>query len=351
MEFELVKLCWLAYSILGSLNTRLCGRQRGSTRVHAMHFKFLASDIQVPRALRRPLPNHPRTRGEYFQFPTSFCLPFNEILTPTSAMNAAASNFFRACRAPTAHRLIQHGPSTSTPLLVRSPKTNAHLHTRQFSSRWCRLAQATSDVQSSSTPTPTPHEASSVSPASEADASDAAAAAAATDADDAAFLSTTFSLTGHVSSVGTMRKTVRVSRTVQVWDSYLQKHYKRSTHDLVHDPHDILNEGDVITYGPFPPSLRIAREQKGQIGGKKRVRFVLREVVTPFGTPVDQRSPRVVGSPEGRWVGGPGQVQKLVVRARGKAKQSKKAQVPQTATATAKKGGAVPGAQQQRVVA
>lgn len=117
-----------------------------------------------------------------------------------------------------------------------------------------------------------------------------------------------------------MRKTVRVSRTVQVWDKFLRKHWKKTAHDLVHDPHDILNEGDVITYGPFPPSMRAAREQKqqgdnhGQIGGansnnKKQVRYVLREVITPFGSPVETRASRVVGSPEGRWRGTPGQVQ------------------------------------------
>ncbi|EXJ90000.1 hypothetical protein A1O3_03068 [Capronia epimyces CBS 606.96] len=126
---------------------------------------------------------------------------------------------------------------------------------------------------------------------------------------DAAFLATSFKLTGHVTRVGTMRKTVRVSRTVQVWDKFLQKHWKKTAHDLVHDPQDILNEGDVITYGPFPPSMRAAREQRGQVGGNKQVSHVLREVITPFGTPVEQRVSRIVGSPAGRWHGTPGQVQ------------------------------------------
>ncbi|KAI1608447.1 hypothetical protein EDD36DRAFT_469333 [Exophiala viscosa] len=241
-------------------------------------------------------------------------------------MNSTATNFFRACRAPASRRLLQHGPSMSTPI----PRTNTPSHCRPFSSQRHHLAQPASAVPSSSIPAPPAS--TLISQTSDSGPNAAAALAAA----DAAFLSSTFSLTGHVSRVGTMRKTVHVSRTVQVWDAYLQKHYKRSTHDLVHDPQDILNEGDVITYGPFPPSLREPREQKGQLGGKNRVRFILRDVITPFGTPVDQRSPRVVGSPEGRWVGGPGQVQKVVVRARGKAKP--KVQVPLTAK-TEKRGG------------
>jgi len=146
--------------------------------------------------------------------------------------------------------------------------------------------------------------------------------------------SSTFSLTGHVSRVGTMRKTVRVSRTVQVWDKFLRKTYRREAHDLVSDPHDLLLEGDVIKYGPFEDEMRWEREIQGRLGGKNRVRFVVRQVVTPFGRPVDQRTPRVVGSPEGRWQGGPGQVQKVVYRARGKAKPK----VPVSSSST-KNGG------------
>lgn len=135
-----------------------------------------------------------------------------------------------------------------------------------------------------------------------------------------------------------MRKTVRVSRTVQVWDRYLQKYWKREAHELVHDTEDILNEGDIITYGPFPPNMHDVREGRGQLGGKNRVRFVLREVVTPFGTPVEQRVSRVVGSPEGRWKGGPGQVLKIAVRIRGKGtgKGKGKAKVDVTPAAASK---------------
>ncbi|KIX00946.1 uncharacterized protein Z518_10012 [Rhinocladiella mackenziei CBS 650.93] len=117
-----------------------------------------------------------------------------------------------------------------------------------------------------------------------------------------------------------MRKTVRVSRTIQIWDKYLQKYYKKEAHHLVHDPNDILNEGDVITYGPFPPSIRRDREKKGRIGGKKLVKYMVREVITPFGQQVEQRTRRVVGSQDGRWKGGPGEVKKIAMRARRKGK-------------------------------
>ena len=80
---------------------------------------------------------------------------------------------------------------------------------------------------------------------------------------------------------------------MQHFDSFLQKHYTRPLHEKVHDPSNILHEGDVITYGLFPPSERAKREAIGKLGGTERkrgVRFTLREVVTPFGTPVDQRT-------------------------------------------------------------
>ncbi|KAL2441855.1 hypothetical protein ABEF95_016732 [Exophiala dermatitidis] len=119
--------------------------------------------------------------------------------------------------------------------------------------------------------------------------------------------SASFILTGHVTRTGTMRKTVRVTRTIQVYDKFLRKYWKKTAHDLVHDPQDILNEGDVITYGPFPADMRAEREQKGKLGGNRQVKFVLKDIITPFGVPVEARTPRQVGSPEGRWIGTPGQ--------------------------------------------
>lgn len=131
-----------------------------------------------------------------------------------------------------------------------------------------------------------------------------------------------------------MQRTVRVTRTEQVWHAHFQKHYKRPFHELVHDPLNILLEGDVVTYGAFPPSVAAKRAAAAAAAaarrttrpgghakdGKKKqdgVKFVLREVITPFGVPVEMRTPRVVGSPEGRWKGTPGEVKKIVRQTRG----------------------------------
>lgn len=121
-----------------------------------------------------------------------------------------------------------------------------------------------------------------------------------------------------------MQKTVRVTRTVQVWHRHFQKHYKRPHHDLVHDPTNILAEGDVVTYGPFPAAERAERVAMGKMGRDHGVKYVLREVVTPFGTAVEQRTPRSVGGEPGRWKGTDGEVVKVVRRVRGQGKAKAK---------------------------
>jgi hypothetical protein len=87
-----------------------------------------------------------------------------------------------------------------------------------------------------------------------------------------------------------MRKTVRVSRNVQVWDQQLQKYYTRAAHALVHDPDDLLVEGDVVRYGGFPPSIEKDRREKGRpVATKGKVAFAVFDVLTPFGSTVAQR--------------------------------------------------------------
>ena len=86
-----------------------------------------------------------------------------------------------------------------------------------------------------------------------------------------------------------MAKTVAVSTTRQHFDRFLQKHYTRPSKTLVHDPQETLVEGDVIEYGLFPPFERAERIKKGK---GKGVKYVVREVVTPFGMPLDQRLSR-----------------------------------------------------------
>ncbi|KAK5446434.1 hypothetical protein LTS15_009773 [Exophiala xenobiotica] len=283
-------------------------------------------------------------------------------------MNPSATTLIRACRPPSSCSFVQRCPSSIKSFRASNlrPRYTSVPRCAAFSSvRRLNQAQAVNDIPSSASegivnastadeslnptqtvlvrsetkskevffsPVEVPLDADFDPEEAGRRKSEEAKAAA-----DAAFLASSLHLTGRVSRVGTMRKTVRVSRTVQVWDKYLRKNYKREACDLVHDPKDILNEGDVITYGPFPPSLLEVREQRGQVGGKSRVKYVLRDVLTPFGTPVEQRTSRVVGSPEGRWAGGPGQVQKVVLRARGKAKP--KVQVPLLKKDGAMRGG------------
>ena len=84
-----------------------------------------------------------------------------------------------------------------------------------------------------------------------------------------------------------MSKTVAVSTNRQHFDLFLQKHYTKPVRTLVHDPDQTLVEGDVIEYGLFPPAERDERIKKGK---GKRVKYVVKSVVTPFGIPLDQRA-------------------------------------------------------------
>jgi len=108
-------------------------------------------------------------------------------------------------------------------------------------------------------------------------------------ASDLDFLATSRRITGTVIRTHTMAKTVAVSTNRQYFDRFLQKHYTKPSKTLVHDPNETLIEGDIIEYGLFPPAERRERIQKGK---GKRVKYVVRGVVTPFGVPLDQRVPR-----------------------------------------------------------
>lgn len=96
-------------------------------------------------------------------------------------------------------------------------------------------------------------------------------------------------VTGTVTRTGTMLKTVAVTTKHRRLDKYTQTHHVEEETELVHDPQGILVEGDVIKYQHFPPDLYAERAARG----KNKIRFVLKEVVTPFGTPVEERTPRV----------------------------------------------------------
>lgn len=90
-----------------------------------------------------------------------------------------------------------------------------------------------------------------------------------------------------------MSKTVAVSTTRQYFDRFLQKHYTKPSKTLVHDPTEMLVEGDVIEYGLFPPA---ERAQRIKMGKGKRVKYMVLRVVTPFGVPLEQRGKRAVTS-------------------------------------------------------
>ncbi len=85
-----------------------------------------------------------------------------------------------------------------------------------------------------------------------------------------------------------MSKTVAVHSNRQYFDKFLQRHYTQPFKTLVHDPNEILVEGDTIEYSLFDIETRKERKQKGR---GKRVRYVVREVVTPFGVGVEERVP------------------------------------------------------------
>ncbi|KAJ9611580.1 hypothetical protein H2200_004764 [Cladophialophora chaetospira] len=172
---------------------------------------------------------------------------------------------------------------------------------------------------------------------------------------DLTFLTTTPSQTATVTRINTMNRTVRATHNIQLFHAAYQKHYTRPTHALVHDPHNLLLLGDVIRYGEFPPSLRQKRDEKGKIvvkRGRPRdrngvvkelgVRNLVREILSPFGVPLEQRSPRVVGGEKGRWKGTGGEVKKIAVRQKGRKVGVKKARKTAGAGATGK--GVVKGA-------
>lgn len=111
---------------------------------------------------------------------------------------------------------------------------------------------------------------------------------------DQDYIRTAALITGTVTRAGKSPKTVSVTTNRRYLDEATKTHHISEESVLVHDPQNILVEGDVIKYQHFPPDLYEARAARG----KKGVRFVLKEVVTPFGVPVEERvQNRQVSSP------------------------------------------------------
>ncbi|PGH00319.1 hypothetical protein AJ79_08250 [Helicocarpus griseus UAMH5409] len=106
---------------------------------------------------------------------------------------------------------------------------------------------------------------------------------------------------GTVLTAGRMDKTVRVKHKFMTYDKKLRKEFADSKVYKVHDPNNSLREGDVIQ---FSAGYRVS----------KTVRHVVERIVTPFGTPVEER-PKVLEWWEREKRGGreePGRVKKLV---------------------------------------
>ncbi|KAK5129406.1 hypothetical protein LTR08_003293 [Meristemomyces frigidus] len=85
------------------------------------------------------------------------------------------------------------------------------------------------------------------------------------------------SLTGVVVSAGKMDKTVKVRIDGRRWEAKIGKYFPAPTNHLVHDPNSSLVPGDVVSLH----RLRVSTA----------VHHVVANIVSPFGTPVDQRPP------------------------------------------------------------
>lgn len=96
---------------------------------------------------------------------------------------------------------------------------------------------------------------------------------------------------GTVTRVGTMSKTVQISRRRQGFDGWLKRHTQRTERILAHEPSGYLRAGDVVEFARFSPATMAERYESGRLdrrGGG--VRFEVHRVVTPFGEPVRERA-------------------------------------------------------------
>ncbi|KAJ5679807.1 hypothetical protein N7462_008051 [Penicillium macrosclerotiorum] len=83
-------------------------------------------------------------------------------------------------------------------------------------------------------------------------------------------------MTGTVTSVGRMNRTVSVTHRHNVWDKHIRKYYPKETRYLVSDPNNSLREGDVIEFSSGAPKSR-------------HVHHVVERIVTPFAVPLEDR--------------------------------------------------------------
>ncbi|KAL1881376.1 hypothetical protein VTK73DRAFT_4383 [Phialemonium thermophilum] len=93
-------------------------------------------------------------------------------------------------------------------------------------------------------------------------------------------------LHGVVVSAGLMQRTVKVRVGGQKWNGKVKKFFKDPQTFLVHDPNDSLRTGDIVA---ITPGWRTSKNK----------RHVVKRVIAPSGTPIDERPP--IPSEDERW--------------------------------------------------
>lgn len=83
---------------------------------------------------------------------------------------------------------------------------------------------------------------------------------------------------GLVVSAGKTPQTAKILLWTQRWEKKVQKNFKVPTYHLVHDPNDSVRQGDVIAVS-------------GGWRSSSNKRMIVRHIVAPYGTPIEERSP------------------------------------------------------------
>ncbi|KAF2724205.1 nucleic acid-binding protein [Polychaeton citri CBS 116435] len=91
-------------------------------------------------------------------------------------------------------------------------------------------------------------------------------------------------IVGVVVSAGKMDRTVKVRVPTRRWEPKIGKYYASHSSHLVHDPNNSLAAGDVI--------------RMHRLRASKTVEHVVASIITPFGTPIEERNP--IPTPEDR---------------------------------------------------
>ncbi|ETN46058.1 uncharacterized protein HMPREF1541_00241 [Cyphellophora europaea CBS 101466] len=199
---------------------------------------------------------------------------------------------------------------SSTPCISQPTKPSASQNIRSFTTtravREHNTSQSPTNPATTPAPTPAPAPTQS-SPPQPLSAADLLSRAPNPSTTPGPFLTATVTSL-HAS-------TAHATRTISLPSRHLRKSFLTQTHDLVHDPYSLLRVGDIIRYSAFTPGeaaerdavkteleakrwARLAegkrlqgrrREGDGKPSKRVRVRYVVRQVVTPFGVGLRER--------------------------------------------------------------